>query len=118
MTPRPAYDLVVVGAGPAGMAAAAEAAGRVSVLVVDDNPAAGGQVWRGAGAGPLADGRVLGRDYAGGSWKQDGDQLYFEVNNRYAEYTLTFQDGQFAGDAKNVKGNTWTLTLTRPEEKK
>ena len=64
--PRDAYDLVVVGAGPAGMAAAAEAAGRASVLVVDDNPAAGGQVWRAAAAGPLADGRVLGRDYATG----------------------------------------------------
>ena len=45
---RDAYDLVVVGAGPAGMAAAAEAAGRASVLAVDDNPAAGGQVWRAA----------------------------------------------------------------------
>jgi NADPH-dependent 2,4-dienoyl-CoA reductase/sulfur reductase-like enzyme len=66
--PRDAYDIVVVGAGPAGMAAAAEAAaaGSVSVLVVDDNPAAGGQVWRAAGAGPLADGRVLGKDYAAG----------------------------------------------------
>lgn len=65
--PRDAYDVVVVGAGPAGMAAAAEAAtGRVSVLVVDDNLAAGGQVWRSAGAGALADGRVLGKDYAAG----------------------------------------------------
>ncbi|GAA0577772.1 NAD(P)/FAD-dependent oxidoreductase [Craurococcus roseus] len=65
--PRDAYDVVVVGAGPAGMAAAAEAAtARVSVLVADDNPAAGGQVWRAAAAGPLADGRVLGKDYAAG----------------------------------------------------
>lgn len=66
--PRDAYDVVVVGAGPAGMAAAAEAAtARVSVLVADDNPAAGGQVWRAAAAGPLAaNGRVLGEDYAAG----------------------------------------------------
>lgn len=63
---REAYDLVVVGAGPAGMAAAAEAAHTGSVLVLDDAPAAGGQVWRSAGAGPLADGRVLGADYAAG----------------------------------------------------
>ena len=69
---RDAYDLVVVGAGPAGMAAAAEAAtGRVSVLVVDDNLAAGGQVWRSAGAGALADGRVLGKDYAAGGATAD-----------------------------------------------
>ena len=40
-------DVVVVGAGPAGVAAATHAAwhGR-SVLLVDDNPAAGGQIWR------------------------------------------------------------------------
>ncbi len=41
------FDLVVVGAGPAGIAAAIAAAraGR-SVALVDDNPAPGGQIWR------------------------------------------------------------------------
>ena len=41
-------DVLVVGAGPAGIAAAC-AAGEsgLSVVVVDDNPAAGGQIWRG-----------------------------------------------------------------------
>lgn len=41
-------DVLVVGAGPAGMAAGYRAAesGR-RVIVVDDNPAAGGQIWRG-----------------------------------------------------------------------
>jgi NADPH-dependent 2,4-dienoyl-CoA reductase/sulfur reductase-like enzyme len=41
------YDVIVVGAGPAGIAAATTAArhGR-SVLLLDDNPAAGGQIWR------------------------------------------------------------------------
>ena len=41
-------DVLVVGAGPAGLAAAYRAAesGR-RVTVVDDNPAAGGQIWRG-----------------------------------------------------------------------
>ena len=43
-----AFDLVVVGAGPGGMAAAAIAAklGR-RVCLVDDNAACGGQIWRG-----------------------------------------------------------------------
>lgn len=43
-------DLVIVGAGPSGMAAAVTASesGR-RVTVVDDNPAAGGQIWRGFG---------------------------------------------------------------------
>jgi D-hydroxyproline dehydrogenase subunit alpha len=45
-------DVIVVGAGPAGIAAATQATrhGR-SVLLIDDNPAAGGQIWRsGVGA--------------------------------------------------------------------
>ena len=44
------FDILVVGAGPAGAAAAACAAesGR-SVGLVDDNPSAGGQIWRSGG---------------------------------------------------------------------
>ncbi|HSE17347.1 MAG TPA: FAD/NAD(P)-binding oxidoreductase [Pyrinomonadaceae bacterium] len=43
-----ARDLLIVGAGPAGLAAAWRAAQSGShVTVVDDNPAAGGQIWRG-----------------------------------------------------------------------
>src|SRR6185437_9506564 len=41
-------DVAVVGAGPAGMAAAVRAAETgAKVVVVDDNPEAGGQIWRG-----------------------------------------------------------------------
>ena len=41
-------DVLVVGAGPAGLAAAYRAAqSGARVTVVDDNPAAGGQIWRG-----------------------------------------------------------------------
>ncbi|HZL27633.1 MAG TPA: FAD/NAD(P)-binding oxidoreductase [Acidobacteriaceae bacterium] len=45
-------EVLVVGAGPAGIAAATAAAekGR-SVIVLDDNPSAGGQIWRGATVG-------------------------------------------------------------------
>lgn len=49
-----ACAILVVGAGPAGLSAALAAApsGR-SIVVLDDNPAPGGQVWRhGAGAAP------------------------------------------------------------------
>jgi NADPH-dependent 2,4-dienoyl-CoA reductase/sulfur reductase-like enzyme len=42
------YDIIVVGAGPAGLAAAQAAASHgARVAVVDDNPLAGGQIWRG-----------------------------------------------------------------------
>src|ERR1044072_4955405 len=41
-------DAMVIGAGPAGLAAAYRAAqSGLRVTVVDDNPAAGGQIWRG-----------------------------------------------------------------------
>src|SRR5580658_5604035 len=41
------YDILIVGAGPAGIAAAVAAA-RVNgnVGLIDDNPAPGGQIWR------------------------------------------------------------------------
>jgi NADPH-dependent 2,4-dienoyl-CoA reductase/sulfur reductase-like enzyme len=43
------FDVVVVGAGPAGLAAACRAAEcRRKVAMLDDNPLPGGQIWRGA----------------------------------------------------------------------
>ncbi len=42
------FDIVIAGAGPAGIAAAIAARqGGASVGMVDDNPTAGGQIWRG-----------------------------------------------------------------------
>jgi NADPH-dependent 2,4-dienoyl-CoA reductase/sulfur reductase-like enzyme len=48
MSSARSYDALIVGAGPAGLAAAyrASSAG-LRVAVVDDNPNAGGQIWRG-----------------------------------------------------------------------
>jgi NADPH-dependent 2,4-dienoyl-CoA reductase/sulfur reductase-like enzyme len=47
MTPLP---IVILGAGPAGMAAAEAASGHgQSVVLVDENAAPGGQIWRGGG---------------------------------------------------------------------
>ena len=52
-------DVLVLGAGPAGMSAALEARAQgLSVLLLDENAAPGGQVYRGARAdarGPGAD---------------------------------------------------------------
>ena len=50
-----ACEVLVVGAGPAGLAAAWRAAASgMRVSVVDDNPAAGGQIWRGEQAKPTS----------------------------------------------------------------
>lgn len=40
------YDVLVVGAGPAGIAAACAAAPHARVALLDDNPQPGGQIWR------------------------------------------------------------------------
>ncbi|WP_342120017.1 FAD/NAD(P)-binding oxidoreductase [Pseudoduganella sp. OTU4001] len=44
------FDIVIVGAGPAGLAAAHAAAEGGRIAVIDDNPLAGGQIWRGGPA--------------------------------------------------------------------
>lgn len=61
-------DLVIVGAGPAGLAAACEARQcGLSVALLDEQPGLGGQIYRGLdGAGPQRR-CVLGADYAAGA---------------------------------------------------
>ncbi len=61
-------DVAVVGAGPAGLAAASLAAkAGLSVLLLDENAGPGGQVYRAITASPLAHGAVLGPDYWSGA---------------------------------------------------
>jgi NADPH-dependent 2,4-dienoyl-CoA reductase/sulfur reductase-like enzyme len=56
-------EVLVVGAGPAGLSAArAAASGGAQVVVLDDNPLSGGQIWRG---GPLADLPTVATDLQG-----------------------------------------------------
>lgn len=58
------FDLAVVGAGPAGLAAAAvAAAGGLSTVLLDEQPEPGGQIYRAITETPVRDRRVLGPDY-------------------------------------------------------
>ncbi len=42
-----AFDLIIIGAGPAGLSASIEATARgLSTLILDDNPAPGGRLWQ------------------------------------------------------------------------
>src|SRR5690242_17771119 len=62
-----AADLVIVGAGPAGMAAACEARSLgLSVVLLDEQAAVGGQIYRSIEAAPPKRVDMLGPDYAAG----------------------------------------------------
>ena len=54
-------EVLIIGAGPAGLGAALAAAKQgVQVVLIDDNPHAGGQIWRtGPASAPAAQGRRL-----------------------------------------------------------
>jgi NADPH-dependent 2,4-dienoyl-CoA reductase/sulfur reductase-like enzyme len=64
-----AFDLLIVGAGPAGMSAATRARKLgLTVLVVDDQPAPGGQIWRAVErVAPTSTGALLGEQYRAGT---------------------------------------------------
>ena len=65
---RDGYDIVVIGAGPAGLAAtmiAAEAG--LSTLLLDENAGPGGQVWRAIASTPVTERDRLGADYWAGA---------------------------------------------------
>ena len=65
-----AFDLVIIGAGPAGMAGALEAAKhKLSVLVIDEQPEAGGQIFRSISTTERLRPKnfsLLGKDYQSG----------------------------------------------------
>lgn len=58
------YELAVIGAGPAGLAAASCAAGLgVDTVLIDEQSAPGGQIYRAITETPLREQAVLGADY-------------------------------------------------------
>lgn len=59
-------DVLIIGSGPAGMAAAVTARKHgLTVLVIDEQPAVGGQIWRGV-EGARDHDRILGSSYTAG----------------------------------------------------
>lgn len=61
------FDLCVVGSGPAGIAASVMAARHgLSVVLLDERPNAGGQIYRGLEHGPFQNSDALGADYRHG----------------------------------------------------
>lgn len=62
-----AVDLAVIGAGPAGLAAAIEARRiGLSVLLIDEQPGVGGQIYRATDTSPVSGSGILGAEYRRG----------------------------------------------------
>ncbi|HRD77532.1 MAG TPA: FAD/NAD(P)-binding oxidoreductase, partial [Hyphomicrobiaceae bacterium] len=81
-TSQHTHDVIVIGAGPAGMAAAAATAmAGLSTLVLDENRGPGGQIYRAITASPPSDASILGDDY----W--EGARLAEEFGGSSAEVT-------------------------------
>ncbi|WP_417618509.1 NAD(P)/FAD-dependent oxidoreductase [Oceanisphaera sp.] len=82
-------DLAIVGAGPAGMAAAIEA-GRLGLkaVLLDEQPRVGGQIYRNIGQPSLADPRILGPDYYAGRTLADD---FIASGCRYLPNTQVWQ---------------------------
>ncbi len=79
------YELLIIGAGPAGMAAACEAASHgVRVAVLDNQTSPGGQIYRNVDRATDSQNRILGEDYVKGRslvdrFKQCGGSYFSEA---------------------------------------
>ena len=94
------YDLAIIGAGPAGMSAAAEAsAAGANVVLFDENPAAGGQIYRGIEHNTTARRPFLGTDY----WRgKEVLKAFIASNTTYVPQALVWSVEPQDGDNNGV----------------
>lgn len=101
------YDLVVVGAGPAGLSAAARAAKfGIDVLLVDENPAPGGQIYRAITTTPVDDRVVLGADY----WR--GAEIVARFERSRAAYAARCTLWSIGPDETAAEGEAFEIGLS------
>lgn len=50
-----------------------------------------------------------GNTYRSGSWKQEGDAVYWESNNKYCEFKGKIDGTEISGRAWNIRGGKWAL---------
>ena len=102
------YDIAVIGAGPAGMAAAAMAAGQAaSVLLIDEQTTPGGQIYRALSRQNLRDKAILGPEYYA------GQQLLSELEASDVEYcpgTTVWQVSEAREIGISVNGSARMIT--------
>lgn len=102
------YDIAVVGAGPAGMAAATVAAKHgASVLLLDEQGEAGGQIYRHVSSQKLKDQNILGPEYYA------GQELASQLADSGAEHLTQATVWQVSPEREigiSSKGRAWLLT--------
>ncbi|MSQ93413.1 MAG: hypothetical protein EXR98_02530 [Gemmataceae bacterium] len=49
-----------------------------------------------------------------GTWKQEGNTVYFEFNKRYREFRGTIEGNTIRGESWNTAGKRWQTRLHRP----
>ena len=47
------------------------------------------------------------------TWRQDGNEIYMEFNDKYAERQGTITGNRMEGDAWNIAGKNWTWSAER-----
>ncbi len=43
-----------------------------------------------------------------GTWKQDGNKIYYEMNNKFSEQYGTIRGNKMKGTGHNIEGHEWT----------
>lgn len=108
----------------AGCATRPAAIGQPTVQAEASTPSIAGTTWAGKDVNDdhyvfrfLADGTVHYTTPEGswknGTWKQEGDEVYMEMNDRYAERVGTIVGSRMKGRGWNVAGLEWTWEVER-----
>ena len=97
-------DLIVIGAGPAGMSAARRAAEiGLSVLVLDEQPTPGGQIYRDVDRASKERGPILGKDFTDGQALTQG-LVHANITHLRGAVVWQIEEGTRVAFTKDGKG--------------
>ncbi|WP_110668100.1 NAD(P)/FAD-dependent oxidoreductase [Salinicola halophilus] len=113
--------LAIIGAGPAGMAAAATATRKgLEVVIFDEQPAPGGQIYRALESTPLRDPVLLGSDYWHGSELIDAlrrESIDYRPGHMVWQLTREGEIGVIADDIAEVVVAERVILATGAQER-